>query len=154
VLSIEYVGSSRWSQIEAIERVERGEEVRGREIVRTVDVDDRTGRGASGNNAAAAAAATETAAGSGPYRLIVQDARGTKVVVFAKERIEKVGIGEREGFIGMKMLLKKGVVVRRGIVMLGQAGVKVLGGKVDDWDRSWKKGAKERLTAALSETPN
>lgn len=36
VLDVIDVGSSKWSQVEAIESVERGEEVRGREVIRTV----------------------------------------------------------------------------------------------------------------------
>ncbi|KNG90007.1 putative RecQ-mediated genome instability protein [Aspergillus nomiae NRRL 13137] len=39
VLDIEDIGASLWSQVEAIERVERGEAIRGREIVRTINVD-------------------------------------------------------------------------------------------------------------------
>jgi hypothetical protein len=38
VLDIEDIGTSLWSQIEAIERVERGEAIHGREIVRTIAV--------------------------------------------------------------------------------------------------------------------
>lgn len=146
VLSVEDVGSSKWSQIEAIERVERGEEVRGREIVRTIDVDNTDARGG-------AAALSNTTSGSGagrsPHKYVLQDAKGTKVIAFEKEKIEKMGLGERECAIGMKMVLKKGAVVRRSIVMLERAQVNVLGGKVEAWEDAWKKGAKKRLEDAV-----
>jgi RecQ-mediated genome instability protein 1 len=142
LLSIEDVGTSRWSQTEAIERVERGEEVRGREIVRAVDV-DRPG--------ASAGVVTATPS-TGPYKLVLQDARGTKVIGFAKERIEKMSLGDKECVIGVKVMLKKDVVVRRGMLMLGCGSLTVLGGKVEAWDKMWKQEAKERLTNALSET--
>lgn len=141
VLSVEDIGSSKWSQIEAIERVERGEEVRGREIVRTVDVDNADARGS--------AAAAVTAVARGPHRYILQDARGTKVVAFEKERIEKMGMGDRECAIGMKVVLKKGLVVRRGVAMLERGQVTVLGGKVEAWEEAWKKDAKKRLMEAV-----
>lgn len=140
LLSIEDIGTSRWSQIEAIERVERGEEVRGREIVRTVDVDRP--------DPSAGVTATPS---MGPYKLVLQDARGTKVIGFTKERIEKMSLGDKECAIGMKVLLKKDVVVRRATMMLEKGSVSVLGGKVEAWDKIWKKNGKERLTNTLSE---
>jgi RecQ-mediated genome instability protein 1 len=145
LLSVEDIGSSKWSQIEAIERVERGEEVRGREIVRTVDVDNSDARGG-----AAGATAPATASSRGPHKYVVQDANGSKVTAFEKERIEKMGLGEKECLIGMKLVLKRGAAVRRGVVMLGKGDVNVLGGKVEAWDEAWKKGAKKRLMDAVS----
>ena len=142
LLSVEDIGSSKWSQIEAIERVERGEEVRGREIVRTVDVDNSDARGGA---AAAVGAAAATIPAKGPHKYVVQDAKGTKMIAFEKERIEKMGLCDRECAIGMKVVLKNGLVVRRGVAMLERAQVNVLGGKVEAWEESWKRGAKKRL---------
>lgn len=145
LLSVEDIGSSKWSQIEAIERVERGEEVRGREIVRTVDVDGADARGG------AAGAASPTAASSkGPHKYVLQDANGTKVVAWEKEKIEKMGLADKECVIGLKVVLKKGSVIRRGLVMLEKSQVNVLGGKVEAWDEAWKKETKERLMHAVS----
>lgn len=145
LLSVEDIGSSKWSQIEAIERVERGEEVRGREIVRTVDVDSADARGG-----AAGAASTTPLSSRGPHKYVLQDANGTKVVAWEKEKIQKMGLGDKECVIGMKVVLKKGSVVRRGLVMLEKGQVNVLGGKVEAWDEAWKKGAKKRLMDAVS----
>ena len=54
VVDIDDIGTSIWSQIEAIERVEKGEAIRGREIVRAVNIDDpeglENGNGSPGNN--------------------------------------------------------------------------------------------------------
>lgn len=143
MLSVEDVGSSKWSQIEAMERIERGEEVRGREIVRTVDVDSANARGAG-------AASTTAVSSRGPHKFVLQDAKGTKLVAFEKEKIAKMGLGDKECLIGMKVVVKKGAVVRRGIVMLSTSNVSVLGGKVDAWDEAWKKDAKKRLMDAVT----
>lgn len=145
LLSIQDIGSSKWSQIEAIERVERGEEVRGREVVRVVDVDNSEARGG-----AATATSNTTASSRGPHKYVLQDAKGTKIVAFEKDRIESMALGNKECVIGMKAVLKKGCVVRRGMLMLGRADVNVLGGKVEAWDEAWNKGAKRRLMEAFS----
>jgi RecQ-mediated genome instability protein 1 len=145
LLNIVDVGSSKWSQIEAIERVERGEEVRGREIVRTVDID-----GGDARRGAAGVGPTAAVSSRGPHKYLVQDAKGTKVVAFEKEKIEKMGLGDRDCFIGMKLVLKKGAMVRRGMVMLGRGDANVLGGKVEAWDEAWKKEAKQRLMDGFS----
>lgn len=71
-------------------------------------------------------------------------------MAWEKEKIEKMGLRDRECFIGMKVVLKKGSVVRRGMVMLERGHVNVLGGKVEAWDEAWKKGAKKRLMDAVS----
>ena len=145
LLSVEDIGSSKWSQIEAIERVERGEEVSGREIVRTVDVDSADARGG-----AAGAASTTAASSRGPHKYVLQDAKGTKVVAWEKEKIEKMGLRDKECVIGMKVVLKEGAMVRRGVVILRKGNVNVLGGKVEAWDQAWKKEAKKRLMDAVS----
>jgi RecQ-mediated genome instability protein 1 len=145
LLSVEDIGDSKWSQIEAMERVERGEEVRGREIVRTVDVDNSDARGG-----AAGAVSTMAASSRGPHKYVLQDANGTKATAFEKERIAKMGLGDRECAIGMKIVLKRECMVRRAVMMLGKGDVNVLGGRVEAWDEAWKKGAKKRLMDAVS----
>jgi RecQ-mediated genome instability protein 1 len=144
LLSVEDIGSSKWSQIEAIERIERGEEVRGREIVRTVDVD-----GADARGGAAGQASTTAVSSRGPHKYTLQDANGAKVVAWEKEKMQKMGLGDKECVIGMKIVLKKGLLVRRGVLMLEKDYVDVLGGKVEIWDEAWKKSAKKRLLDAL-----
>lgn len=144
LLSVEDIGSSKWTQIEAIERVERGEEVRGREIVRVVDVDSSDARGGiSPTNTAM------TALNSGPHKYVLQDANGTKVVAFDQERIGTMTLENKACAVGMKLLLKKGCVVRRGLLMMRVADVKLLGGKIEAWDEAWKNGTKKRLMDAL-----
>ena len=92
VLDVLDVGSSKWSQIEAMERVERGEEVRGREVIRAVagmdDDDDgeapRHGTAATQIHQAAGPASaitnntnesTARKLSTGPYKLLLQDAK-------------------------------------------------------------------------------
>lgn len=145
LLSVEDIGSSKWSQIEAIERVERGEEVRGREIVRTVDVDSSDARGG-----AAGAVSTMAKANRGPHKYVLQDAKGTKVMAWEMEKIEQMALGDKECVIGMKLVLKKGSLVRRGMIMLERAQVNVLGGRVEAWDEAWKGETKKRLMDAVS----
>ncbi|OQV00423.1 hypothetical protein CLAIMM_05917 [Cladophialophora immunda] len=188
VLDVLDVGSSKWSQVEAIERVERGEEVRGREVIRTVNGmgnDNNEGDAGSVNATAAPPPGGGTIAPSsttlssaakklsvGPHKLLLQDARGTKVLAFELVKIPKIELStsasaalppsarnlgtatlpEDPGmFIGCKLLLKPDTVVRRGVIMLTPDRCVVLGGKVEAWDKKWKEERKQRLTALIGE---
>ncbi|KAJ5115906.1 hypothetical protein N7456_000254 [Penicillium angulare] len=153
VLDIEDIGSSLWSQVEAIERVERGEAIRGREIVRTISVgedqeavENSWTQGATGNsNGTANANANANASGSGgsgPHRLILQDAAGKKAVGIEMQRIEGVTLEKLS--IGAKLMLR-GATVARGIILLDPGCTTLLGGRIDSLDRSWKEGRKARL---------
>ncbi|PGH11689.1 hypothetical protein AJ79_04712 [Helicocarpus griseus UAMH5409] len=163
VLDIEDIGSSLWSQVEAIEKVERGEETRGREIIRTVmrdeagDVtaagdgnnDNFTNASRGGNdNTAGARNTASTSASGGPHRLVLQDAKGTRVVAIELKPVGEIGIGKLS--IGAKMVLRNATVAR-GILLLEPDNVSVLGGKIEAMDREWKTGRKARLLARLEE---
>lgn len=148
VLDIDDIGASKWSQVEAIERVERGEEVRGREIIRTLPAEAGEGPGDSPMPANAAVGARKS---WGPHRYLLQDAKGTKFVAFEKVHIPKLGLGDDGMSIGMKLVVRKGTMVRRGVAMLRPENVSVLGGKVDGWDKMWREGRKERLKKAVEQ---
>jgi RecQ-mediated genome instability protein 1 len=147
VLDIEDIGTSKWSQIEAIERVERGEEVRGREVIRTLPAE--AGEGPGDNPAPNAASGLGKS--SGPHKYLLQDAKGTKAVAFEKVRIPKLGLSDDGVSIGMKVLLKTGTTVRRGVLMLVPENVTILGGRVETWDKSWREGRKERLKRGVEQ---
>jgi RecQ-mediated genome instability protein 1 len=144
VLDIEDIGTSLWSQVEAIERIERGEAIRGREIVRTVNVgDDNEGaETGSSSNAPARAPSVSGSSGSGTHRLILQDANGTKAVAIEMQRIE--GISLEKLPIGAKILLRNATVAR-GMVLLNVNCSTLLGGKIEALDKPWKEGRKARL---------
>lgn len=145
VLDIEDIGSSLWSQVEAIERVERGEAIRGREIIRTVNVGNDSEDQASDNNN------NNTGANSGsdrPHRLILQDAAGTRTVGIELRRISDISIGKLQ--IGAKLILRNATVAR-GMVLLTPDCATVLGGKIESMDRAWKEGRKARLLARIDE---
>jgi RecQ-mediated genome instability protein 1 len=146
LLDVEDIGRSKWSQIEAIERIERGEEVRGREVIRTVPT---AIEGDEGSSTAPAIGAGETGKSNGPHRFILQDAKGTKVVAFELQKIPRLEIGDEGMAIGMKVLLKKGALVRRGVLILKPDDVTPLGGKIEAWDKRWREGRKGRLTRDL-----
>ena len=125
VLDIEDIGRSCWSQVESIEAQERGETTKGREIIRVVaDEDDNAG-----------VEATRAIAGedksTGPHKLLLQDAKGTKVYALEFRTVEGVNTGLA---IGAKLVLS-GCVVARGVIMLEPRCVELLGGKVDAWDK-------------------
>lgn len=179
ILDVLDVGSSKWSQVEAIERVERGEEVRGREVIRTVDATGEEDGSLAGNGVRPATSALSSTAdasasrklSAGPHRLLLQDARGTRAVAFELAKIPRIGLSVAASanlpspnptggggggnshaqddpgtFIGCKLLLKSGTLVRRGMVMLLPDGCVVLGGKAEAWDKKWKADRKQRLT--------
>lgn len=144
VLDIEDIGTSVWAQVEAIERIERGEAVRGREIVRTVNVggDEGDGVANSGSN-------TNPNESNGPHRLILQDAKGTKAVGVEMTRINGIGIGKLP--IGGKLLLRNATVAR-GMILLTPESVLLLGGKIEAMDQAWKTDRKSRLLARVTDT--
>jgi RecQ-mediated genome instability protein 1 len=133
VLDIEDVGHSRWSQVESIEARERGEMTKGREIVRVVEQE---------NEGTAEAAAPVHS--KGPFKLLLQDAKGLKIYAFDLRGIDGVNTSMA---MGVKMVLRN-VDVRRGVVMLEPGNVQVVGGKLEALDKAWKEGRKERLMAA------
>lgn len=90
----------------------------------------------------------EVAAGSvggGPWKLLVQDAAGTRVYAFEMQSVEGIG---GETAIGAKMVLRN-VMVARGMVMLEARGVACLGGKIEEMDKAWREGRKERLKSVV-----
>ncbi|KAL2219427.1 hypothetical protein M432DRAFT_611367 [Thermoascus aurantiacus ATCC 26904] len=151
VLDIDDIGTSLWSQVEAIERVERGEAVRGRQIVRTVNVGDddnnNTGDG-NGVNSSNTNNSRLGEASRGPHRLVLQDAAGTRVVAIELRPVEGVAIGKLP--IGAKMVLRNATVAR-GMVLLGPECVTLLGGKIEAMDRAWREGRKARLLARIEQ---
>lgn len=148
VLDIEDIGSSLWSQVEAIERVERGEAIRGREIVRTVSVgedqeaaeNNGTGNRGAGNSAA-------SGVGGGPHRLVLQDANGLRAIAIEMQTVE--GICMEKLSIGAKIVVQNATVAR-GMILLNPASTTLLGGKIDSLDRPWKEGRKARLLERIS----
>ena len=136
VLGIEDMSKSRWEQIEAIEALERGEGTKGREIIRVVpteDDDDLNDR---------------TAKGGGPHKLLLQDAKSTRVYGMELKAVEGVGLGMS---IGCKIVLKN-VVVARGVVLLSPPTTTLLGGKIDALHKAWKENRKAQLKASIEST--
>ncbi|TPX18243.1 uncharacterized protein E0L32_002752 [Thyridium curvatum] len=169
VLDVENLARSRWDQVEELEAIERGEQTRGREVVRLPppgseegEDDDRGGAAPTQQQqprgpaaAATAAAATTTGAGSAgkpagknaTHRVVLQDCKGQKVFGLELRRLDRFGVGET--VIGEKIVLKAGTVVARGVVLLEPATCKLLGGKVEAWQKSWVEGRLARLREAV-----
>ncbi|KAF2025551.1 hypothetical protein EK21DRAFT_76121 [Setomelanomma holmii] len=133
VLDIEDIGNSRWSQVEAIEARERGEMTKGREVVRVIEQEN--------DDPSAAVAPTHS---SGPFKLLLQDAKGSKVYAIDLRGIDGLNTSMA---MGTKLLLKN-VDVQRGAIMLEPSNIQVLGGKLEALDKAWKDGRKERLMSA------
>ncbi|KAJ5475485.1 hypothetical protein N7539_007772 [Penicillium diatomitis] len=154
VLVIEDIGSSLWSQVEAIERVERGEAIRGREIIRTVNVEGDGQERENGSTNSASTAGHPSAFGSngnGPHRLILQDAKGTNVAAIEMQRIEAISVDKIP--IGSKLLLRN-VTVARGMILLDSGCCTLLGGKIENLDKTWREGRKARLLQRIDSMAN
>jgi RecQ-mediated genome instability protein 1 len=134
VLDIEDIGHSRWSQVESIEAKERGEMTKGREIVRVVEQENE--------GTAEAAAPIQS---KGPFKLLLQDAKGLKIYAMDLRGIDGLNTSMA---MGIKLLLRN-VDVRRGVAMLETVNVQVVGGKLEALDKAWKEGRKERLIGAV-----
>ncbi|KAK4960580.1 hypothetical protein LTR10_003476 [Elasticomyces elasticus] len=131
VLDVEDIGRSRWSQVEALEAIERGETTKGREVIRVVPDE----------NGPESTSAPEEAKSSGPHKLQLQDASGAQV--YAMELVPVKGVGLQMS-IGAKLVLKD-FTVARGMLLLEPRNVEVLGGKVEVWDKKWRDERKQRL---------
>ncbi|QKX62968.1 uncharacterized protein TRUGW13939_10136 [Talaromyces rugulosus] len=138
VLDIEDIGISLWAQVEKIEQVERGETIRGREIVRSVNVDG----GDSENNVDNNTTASGNTVGHGPHRLVLQDSVGNKAVALELKDIPGIALDKIS--IGAKLVLKN-TVVGRGMILLTPDTVTLLGGKIEAMDTLWRQKRKERL---------
>ena len=176
VLDIQDTSTSKWSQIEAIERFERGEEIRGREVIRNVPGatgDDESSHGEHDQTSTARPGpfasnqiGTSEKGSTGPHKLLLQDAAGTKMWAFEVERIDRITIinsnppvlGSHgsssqttvEGMqVGCKLMLKKGTKVRRALIMLSPVTATVMGGKVEIWDKKWRESRKAMLQQEL-----
>ncbi|KAF2122058.1 RecQ mediated genome instability protein Rmi1 [Lophiotrema nucula] len=137
VLDIEDIGHSKWSQVEAIEARERGETTKGREVIRVVPGED-------GNPI------EEPPQSRGPFKLLLQDAKGLKVYAYDLNGIEGLNASMN---MGTKLLLRN-CDVRRGVIMLEPGFVQILGGKIEALDKMWKDGRKDRLIAAAKAEGN
>ncbi|KAI1112861.1 hypothetical protein F5Y14DRAFT_239313 [Nemania sp. NC0429] len=170
VLDIENLSTSKWDQVEALEAIVRGEQTRGREIIRlpTGDEEDElaiddpatqaTVNGvervrAHGRGGAAASAGAGTGAGalavskSSTHRLVLQDCKGQKLHGLELKRIDKIGVGTLN--IGEKILLKRGAILARGTVLLEPATCTILGGKIEAWQKDWVENRLARLRQAV-----
>ncbi|KAI0099764.1 RecQ mediated genome instability protein Rmi1 [Nemania sp. FL0031] len=175
VLDIENLSKSKWDQVEEIEAIARGEQTRGREIIRlpTGDEEDEfglesqptraavngaerpglQGRGGSTASVAAAAAAAGAASKTSTHRLVLQDCKGQKLYGLELKRIDKIGIGTLN--IGEKILLKRGAILARGTLLLDPGTCTILGGKIEAWQKDWVESRLARLRAAVgADSPN
>ena len=107
ILDVEDVGRSRWSQVEALEAAERGETTKGREIVRVVP-------GEEGLSDPTGIAQASSASSGGPHKVLLQDAKGSKVYGFEMSSLKDISTVTS---VGLKMVLRY-VVVARGVVLL------------------------------------
>ncbi|KAI0015578.1 hypothetical protein F4780DRAFT_66875 [Xylariomycetidae sp. FL0641] len=159
VLDIDNLSKSKWEQVEELEAIARGEQTRGREIIRLPagNEDDEGVSEASATQSAAGArtgtharnAATASNAGSKSFthRLVLQDCQGQKLHGLELKRIERIGIGTIN--IGEKIMLKRGATVSRGMVLLEPSTCVILGGKVEAWQRAWIESRLARLREAV-----
>ena len=156
VLDVENLSRSRWEQVEELEAIERGEQTRGREVIRLPAAgtdgvgddddgdDDANARGGPGGIAAAAAAAA--AARNATHKLVLQDCKGQKVCAVELKRVERIAVGQTQ--IGEKILLREDTKIARGVLLLEPANCHILGGRVEVWHKAWTEGRLARLREA------
>ncbi len=126
ILDIEDMSKSRWEQIEAMEALERGEGTKGREIIRVA------APASSDDDESAPPNPDPSTAGkpsTGPHKLWLEDAKGSKVCAIELRPVEGVVLGMN---VGSKLCLRS-----------------LLGGKVEALHTGWKEGRKARLNAAI-----
>ena len=145
VLDVEDLGKSKWEQIEALESERKGETTKGREIIRVVPNEENQNPSTASTQALGTQAGGQRQGGKeGPYKLLMQDCKGTKVYGFELKRVEKIGYPPGMG-IGCKLLLRRGTQVARGMVLLEPERTVVLGGRIEGLDKAWREGREQRL---------
>lgn len=151
VLDVVDVGRSRWEQIEALESVRKGEGLRGREIVRVVPGEANAEASSAGTQVPnSGASGSGNAASKGPFKLLLQDWKGTTIYAFELKKVDKIAMPPAMG-IGCKVLLKKGCKVARGMVLLEPERVLVFGGRIEGLDKAWREGREARLREEVQE---
>lgn len=142
VLDVEDLSRSLWEQVEALEAERKGETTKGREIIRVVASapDDDIGSTSATQHIGTQPSQTN----KGPYKVLLQDWKGSQIYGFELRRIEKIGYPPHMS-IGCKVLLKKGAKVARGVVLLDPSSAVVFGGKVEALDKAWTTGREKRL---------
>ena len=138
MLSVEDLSKSRWERIETIEAVERGEQKKGREIIRVANVPDGEDVPNPGND-------TQRSKSSGPHKLLLQDAAGLKVWGIELKPVKGVDLSMP---IGCKFVLRN-VLVARGLLLLNGSSTLSLGGKIEESHRIWRDGRKDELRAQI-----
>ncbi|EPS43900.1 hypothetical protein H072_2150 [Dactylellina haptotyla CBS 200.50] len=135
IVDVEDIGHSKYSQLEALESAERGEKTKGKEVIRVIpgeaDDTDPDNLGLSGVG--------------GPHRLLLEDAKGTRVYGMEFKAIKDVSIGMN---IGSKVVLKD-VKALRGVLLLEPGNTTLVGGKVEELHKQWREDRKGKLKAAI-----
>ncbi|KAK0625294.1 hypothetical protein B0T17DRAFT_578137 [Bombardia bombarda] len=151
ILDLENLNRSRWEQVEELEAIDRGEQTRGRHIIRlpTENSESQDDGGDAAATQTQAGAATQAARESekqtknATHKLVLQDCKGQKVYAIELKRLERIAVGKTN--IGEKVLLKRGMTIARGVLLLEPANCLVLGGKVEAWHKVWAEGRLARL---------
>ncbi|CAN8104957.1 unnamed protein product [Discula destructiva] len=150
VVDIENLSRSRWDQVEELDAIERGEQTRGREVVRLPY--NNNGNEPAGTRPPESTvrpqADAAAAARNATHRLVVQDCTGQKLFGLELVRMPEINIGNLN--IGAKILLKKGTLVARGAVLLEPTSVQFLGGKIEAWQKAWLDTRSARLAQAIA----
>lgn len=141
VLSVEDISKSRWEQIEAIEAMERGEQKKGREIIRVTRADE-------GDETPNNTVETRDRGQEGPHKVLLQDASGFKAFGIELRSIDGINMSMS---IGCKIILRN-VLVARGLVLLDSTNTRVLGGKIDELHKTWREKRKDELKAQIQAT--
>ncbi|KAH7029012.1 uncharacterized protein B0I36DRAFT_245642 [Microdochium trichocladiopsis] len=158
VLDIENLSKSKWEQVEELEAIARGEQTRGREVIRlpTASAEDDDQYGTQPSTAPVVPAArggtgtASTTSKAATHRLILQDCKGQKIYALEQKRIERISIGTLN--IGEKILLRKGTVVARGLILLDPSSCAIQGGRVEAWSKGWQEGRLARLREAIGDS--
>ncbi|CZS98409.1 uncharacterized protein RAG0_07175 [Rhynchosporium agropyri] len=153
VLDILDLGRGKWEQIESLEAQRRGESMKGREIIRVVPVEQDQDASSTSTQVLPNGQARNTSGdkgSKGPFKLLLQDWKGVVVWGFEVRKVERIMMPPGMG-IGCKLLLKRGVKVARGMVLLEPGMVVVLGGKIEGMDKAWRGEREERLRREVVE---
>jgi len=155
VVDIENISRSRWEQVEELEAIARGEQTRGREVIRLPlageegdsDDDDDDGNAGVRGRGVGGDLEAEVTRKPATHKLVLQDCKGQRVCAMELSKVQRVGVGTTN--IGEKMIVRKNTRIARGLLLLEADKCTLLGGRVEDWHKQWVEERLERLKVAV-----
>ncbi|EPX72145.1 uncharacterized protein SOCG_04838 [Schizosaccharomyces octosporus yFS286] len=134
VVRIREIGKSIVSQLEYLNQLEERKKLKGQQIIRLVDEEDREDK--EGDDSGIAEAQEAIFDGKGfkcMCRLVLEDANGQRFYGMEWKSIPGIQLDTN---LGTKLLIQN-AQIKRGTLLLTPENTEILGGEIDEWNREY-----------------